>query len=227
MRIGRWIKRGVLVLLGLIVVAIVAVVIIVHTSFGREIVRSQIESQLNGMFVGGGSVGKVDGSPFTKLVLTDVVINGPDGQPAISVKKLTIGLALTALVSKHVNLTSVNVDGLDVRLARNQDGSLQMENLLKPQPSSGWSVNIPDLQIHHGHVLYDTGTEWMNADAAAAPTRSLLCTISSAPRAPLETSMRSSSPIPPESSSPARARGPSAKSSRPMRRSSPTANGRR
>ena len=165
MRIGRWIKRGVLVLLGLIVVAIVAVVIIVHTSFGREIVRSQIESQLNGMFVGGGSVGKVDGSPFTKLVLTDVVINGPDGQPAISVKKLTIGLALTALVSKHVNLTSVNVDGLDVRLARNQDGSLQMENLLKPQPSSGWSVNIPDLQIHHGHVLYDTGTEWMNADA--------------------------------------------------------------
>ncbi len=165
MRIGRWIKRGVLALFGLIVVAIVAVVIIIHTSFGREIVRSQIESQLNGIFMGGGSVGKVEGSPFTKLVLTDFVINGPDGKPAISVKKLTIGLALTALVSKRADLTSVTIDGLDVRLARNQDGSLQIANLLKPQPSSGWSVNIPDLQVHHGHVVYDTGTEWMNADA--------------------------------------------------------------
>lgn len=164
MRIGRWIKRGVLGLLGLIVVAIVAVLIIIHTSFGREIVRTQIEAQLDAIFVGGGSVGKVEGSPFTKLVLVDLVINGPDGKPAISAHKLTVGLALTALISKHANLTSVVIDGLDVRLARNVDGSMQIANLMKPKPSSGWSVNIPDLQIHDGHVSYDTGREWMNAD---------------------------------------------------------------
>jgi uncharacterized protein involved in outer membrane biogenesis len=165
MRLRRWIKRGVLGLLGLIVLAIVAAVILVHTSFGREIVRSQIESKLNGIFVGGGSVGRVEGSPFTKLVLLDVVINGPDGQPAVSVSRLTLGLALPALVSKHADLTSVTADGVEVRLARNQDGTLQLEKLLKPQPSSGWSVNIPDVQVHRGHLLYDTGTEWMNADA--------------------------------------------------------------
>lgn len=165
MRIGRWIKRGVLALLGLVVIAIVALVIIVHTNFGREIVRTQIENQLGAIFIGGGSVGKVEGSPFTKLVLRDVVINGPDGKPAISAAKLTLGLALPALISKHADLTSVVVDGLDVRLARNVDGTMQIANLLKPAPSSGWSVNIPDLQIHGGHVTYDTGTEWMNADA--------------------------------------------------------------
>ena len=165
MRIGRWIKRGVLALLGLIVVAIVAVVIIIHTSFGREIVRKQVESQLNAVFTGGGSVGKIEGSPFTKLVVRDLVINGPDGKPAIKADKLTVGLALTALISKHADLTSVIVEGLDVRLARNVDGSMQIANLLKPAPSSGWSVNIPNLQVHDGHVSFDTGTEWWNADA--------------------------------------------------------------
>lgn len=165
MRIGRWIKRGALGLLGLVVVAVAAVLIIIHTAFGREIVRTQIENQLNAVFIGGGSVGKVEGSPFTKLVVRDLVINGPDGKPAISAAKVTLGLALPALVSKHADLTSVVIDGLDVRLARNVDGSMQIANLLKPAPSSGWSVNIPDLQIHRAHVAFDTGSEWWNADA--------------------------------------------------------------
>lgn len=165
MRIGRWIKRGVLGLLGLLALAVVAVVIIIHTSFGREIVRTQIEDQLSSIFIGGGSVGEIEGSPFSKLVAHDVVINGPDGAPAITAKKITLGLALPALVSKHADLTSVVIDGLDVRLARNVDGSMQIANLLKPQPSSGWSVNIPDLQIHRGHVAFENGDAWWNADA--------------------------------------------------------------
>lgn len=165
MRIGRWIKRGALGLLGLVVVAVAAVVIMLHTTFGREIVRTQIENQLDVAFIGGGSVGKVEGSPFTKLVLRDLVINGPDGKPAISAAKVTLGLALPALVSKHADLSSVVIDGLDVRLARNVDGSMQIANLLRPGPSSGWSVSIPDLQVHRAHVALETGTGWWNADA--------------------------------------------------------------
>ncbi len=165
MRVRRWIKRGVLGLLGLIVVAVAAVLIILHTSFGREIVRKQIEAKVNEMFFGGGSVGKVEGSPFGKLVLRDVVLNGPDGKPAITAKKVTLGLGILPLLSKQARMTSLVVEDVDVRLARDPDGTLQVTRMIRPSPSTGWSIQIPDIRVHRGHVAYDHGTGWMNIDA--------------------------------------------------------------
>ncbi|CAN5844633.1 hypothetical protein BH11MYX3_BH11MYX3_04340 [soil metagenome] len=165
MKVRRWIKRGVLGLLGLIVVAVVAVLIVLHTSFGREIVRKQIVSKLDDMFYGGGSIGKVEGSPFGTLILRDVVLNGPDGKPAISAKTVKLGLGLLPLLSKQARMTSLVLEDVDVRIARDPDGTLQMSRMIRPSPSSGWSIQIPDIQLHRGHVAYDTGTEWMNIDA--------------------------------------------------------------
>ncbi len=165
MRVRRWIKRGALGLLGLIVVAVVGVLIVLHTSFGREIVRKQIEAKVNDMFYGGGTIGKVEGSPFGTLTLRDVVLNGPDGKPAISAKTVKLGLGILPLFSKQARMRSLVLEDVEVRIARDADGTLQMSKMIRPSPSTGWSIQIPDVRLHRGHVAYDTGTEWMNIDA--------------------------------------------------------------
>ncbi len=165
MKVRRWIKRGVLGLLGLIVVAVAGLLIVLHTNFGREIVRKQIESKIGEMFYGGGSIGKVEGSPFGTLVLRDVVLNGPDGKPAFSAKTIKVGLGILPLLSKQARMTSLVLEDVDVRLARDPDGTLQFSRMIRPAPSTGWSIQIPDIQVHRGHVAYDTGSEWANIDA--------------------------------------------------------------
>ena len=151
MRIRRWIKRGVLGLLGLVVVAVAAVLILIHTSFGRELVRRQIEAKLADLFIGGGHVGAVEGSPFGTLVLRDVVLDGSDGEPVLSVKKVSFELGLLSLISKHANLSAVVVEDVELRIARDQDGGLQVLHMMRPQPSTGWSVDVAELLVHRAH----------------------------------------------------------------------------
>ena len=160
----RWIKRILLGLALFLVVAVGVVLVVVHTNFGRELIRKQVEARLDDMFLGGGSVGKIEGSPFSELTINDLVINGPDGEPAISAKKIKLGVGILPLVSKKAILSSIVVEDVDVRIARDQDGNLQFSHLMKPGPESGWSISIPTLEIHRAHVAYDTGTEWLNFD---------------------------------------------------------------
>src|SRR5207244_389528 len=35
---------------------------------------------------------------------------------------------------------------------------------MRPGPKSTWSVAMPNLEIHRGHVMFDAGTEVMNID---------------------------------------------------------------
>ena len=156
-RTGRWILRGALGLVGLVVAAVAAVLIIIHTDWGREQIREQVEAKLADVFVGGAKLGKLEGSPFGQLVLRDLVINGPDGEPAISAKDVKIRLALLPLISKEARLSSVIVDDAEVLLERDENGELALSRLMKPGPSSGWSAHLADVRVHRAHVSYDTG----------------------------------------------------------------------
>ena len=153
----RWVKRIVLGLLALIVLTIGGALAALHTDWGREIARKQVVKQLNDTFTGGASIGKLEGSPFGELIARQVVINGPDGKPAISIGALHLEIALLPLLSHDVHLDHVAADETDVILKRNPDGSLQFGQLMKPGPSSGWNVYLPDVEVHDGHLDMDTG----------------------------------------------------------------------
>ncbi|MEO7731155.1 MAG: hypothetical protein ABIY55_09305, partial [Kofleriaceae bacterium] len=103
----RWILRGTLGLVGLIVVVVGAALIALHTDWGRGIVRTQLQAQLQGVFTGGATLGKIEGSPFTELTLHDLVINGPDKKPAISVKTLKVALGIMPLLSHQARVLGV------------------------------------------------------------------------------------------------------------------------
>ena len=57
-RAQTWIKRVLLGLGAVIVLAVAIVVVTVHTDYGRDLIRKQVESRLDDLFIGGASVGK-------------------------------------------------------------------------------------------------------------------------------------------------------------------------
>ena len=44
---------------------------------------------------------------------------------------------------------------VDVDVQRQPDGTLNFANLVKPGPSTEWSITIADTRVHHGHLRYD------------------------------------------------------------------------
>jgi uncharacterized protein involved in outer membrane biogenesis len=164
----RWTKRIVLGLIAFVVVAVGAVLAILHTDWGRGIAKDQIESRLNDVFVGGGTIGKLEGSVLGKMTLRDVVLNGPDKKPAISIKKIEIGLGILPLFSKQARIKDLHIEELDIDIRRDPDGAMQTSRLFKPGPKSGWAVVIPELVVTRAHVRVQgaAGAEDVNLDDA-------------------------------------------------------------
>ncbi len=150
MRVKRAIKRFVLGLLAVAVVVVIGAVIFLHTDTGREVVRDQIQSSLTKTFAGEVRVGRLEGSPFGTYVARDIVIDGPDGKPAIEIGKLSLELELLELVNHKAVLTNVTIEDVAVHAKRMPDGSLSLAHLLRPTPSTTWTVAIRELAIKRG-----------------------------------------------------------------------------
>ncbi|MEP6863764.1 MAG: translocation/assembly module TamB domain-containing protein [Deltaproteobacteria bacterium] len=169
-RVLRWAGRISLGLVALVALAIVGVVVFLHTDYGRNEIRGIANQQLANIFTGGGSVGRVEGTPFGDLVFKDVVINGPDGKPAITVKTLHVSASIFDLVHKDVKLTEVIAEDVDVAVKRDADGTFALTKLLKPakkQPvkdkiknpqQSPWNIDLQNIDVVRGHVMIDTGS---------------------------------------------------------------------
>jgi len=152
MRTRRLIGRIVLGFLALVVIGVATILIVLHTDWGRGIVRGQVEAKLNDMFVGGAKVGRIEGSALGELRLLDVVINGPDHKPAITVKTLRLHLGVLPLVSHQAVVSGLVAEDVDIDLRRDPDGQLQASRMMRKQDKSSWSVVIPDLQVKRAHV---------------------------------------------------------------------------
>ncbi len=163
-RAWRWTKRIALGFLAFVLVAVGALLIVLHTDYGRNVVREQVVGRLNTTFTGGATIGKLEGSPFGDLVALDVVINGPDGKPAITIKRLKLKLGIMPLISHQARISGLTAEDVDIDMRRDENGELEFKNLIKPGPKSAWSVEIPDIVITRAHVKLDTGTEILNVD---------------------------------------------------------------
>jgi hypothetical protein len=169
-RVGRWVGRILLGLVALVALAIVGVIVFVHTDYGRNEIRSIANQQLANIFTGGGSVGSVQGTPFGELVFKDVVINGPDHKPAITVKTLHATASIFNLLHHDVKLKEVIAEDVDVQVKREADGTYALTKLLKPAKKapakqniqnpeqSPWNIDLNDVDVVRGHVMVDTGS---------------------------------------------------------------------
>ena len=161
MRALKWILGILGGVLGLVTVALVAAFVVFQTGWGHRILRSQIESKMSDTFIGGAKVGAVTGNPLSELVLHDVVINGPDKQPAIVVKQLKVKLPLMPLISHQLRVDEVIADDLDIHVKGDN-----LSHLTRPGPKSTWSIALPNVEVHRGHVAIERpGEERVDLDS--------------------------------------------------------------
>lgn len=163
----RWLKRIALAVVALAALVALVLVLALHTSSGRELLRAQVEQRLAATFTGGATLGGLEGNPFGDLTLHDVVINGPDHRPVISVKTLVLKVGILALMSHQARVLALHADGVDVDLRRNARGELITQGLTRPGPPSAWSVALPEVRVRNAHIRFDTGREIMNFDGVA------------------------------------------------------------
>jgi hypothetical protein len=142
-RILRWGKWVALVL----IVVIGAALTWLHTSSGREFLRKRVEAGLAGAFPG-SKVGSVTGSVFSTLVVHDIVVQGADGKPLVTVGSAAVEVSLLPLATKTVRVDHVVVSDV-VAIPRKQPP--------KPEePKSGgssWSIEMPDIAVHRARVV--------------------------------------------------------------------------
>lgn len=160
----RWVQAFFAIVLSLVIVVIAVASLILKTQWGRGLVRRQVEARLNDTFVGGATLGDIRGNALSELELDDLVINGPDMKPAIAIKKLKVKLPLMPLISHQLRVDEVIAEDVDVVLKKQQTGGYQIAYLMKPGPKSTWNVELPNIQVHRGHVKMDTGSEWIDLD---------------------------------------------------------------
>jgi hypothetical protein len=158
-RAARWGRNLVFGLIGLVAFVVITAYVVFETRWGKDVLRSQIETRMAKVFIGGATLGGVEGNPLTELVLTDLVINGPDGEQAIAVKRLTVKVPILPLISSELRVAKVLAEDLDIHVKHTDDGELNLANLTKPtEDESTWSIKLPDVQVRRGHVRIEDVT---------------------------------------------------------------------
>lgn len=153
----RWFKRLMIGLGAVIVVTVAFALIAIHTNWGRNVVRRQVENILADSFPGGATIGRIDGSPFGTLVITDVVLNGPDKKPLVAVKRLEVEASLRPLLGRQVWVDRVVATGVTITNPRAPEPP---DN--EPKEPSPWTIELPNVEVH-GAALHIDGHDEKSA----------------------------------------------------------------
>ncbi|HLL20958.1 MAG TPA: hypothetical protein VK427_02455, partial [Kofleriaceae bacterium] len=143
----RWVKRIVLGTIALVVVSVVAVLVILHTDWGREKARAVALEQLQQFFPGGIHADRIEGSVLGELRLVGVTINGADKRPMIRAKHVRANIKLAALFTKTVALEYAIANDVEIT-----DPSNPVHIPEDPEPST-WTVEMPRLEVHRARVM--------------------------------------------------------------------------
>jgi hypothetical protein len=125
-RIVRGFAIGLAVLVGLLALAVA----FVHTPWGKELVRGQLEKQLAKSVDGSVRVGALDyGFMFGSLHVRDVEIRDREGRPAIALAVLDIALDRSSVLDGEPVLGALAVHGLRVAVTQHADGTTSLDTL--------------------------------------------------------------------------------------------------
>lgn len=88
------------------------------------------------------------------FVFDSVTIKEPDGVgDFLTARRITVDLALIPLLEKRVVLRELTLEGADVRLVRDSDGRLNIDDLLKPRPEA-IQVRLKKVQVRKGTLQW-------------------------------------------------------------------------
>lgn len=162
-------RRGILVgasmISVLILLAIIAVLVLTGTDWGRERVRRYAENWLNGTIHGHAKIGRLSGNLLVGMTVHNFTITDSTGEPFVAVKSFTADYSIMSLLRKHIWLdNAVAVEPLIV-LDRKPQGEWNWQRIFAskptPQPVStapSWGdwVKFTDAAIVNGQLIVRT-----------------------------------------------------------------------
>jgi hypothetical protein len=154
------------------VILLVAIAIgVVHTEWGRQRMKKEIETQLQAEFPG-STVGSLQGTPFGTLIASGITIAGKDGRPFITIAELTIDASLKPLANRVVRVQTVSADGVLIDLTAQPDPKptkpASTDAKKGESKPSSWDIELPDIAVHHATIIGDDGERVESIELAAA-----------------------------------------------------------
>jgi hypothetical protein len=154
-RVLRAVRKLLVIVLLLAVVATVATLVIVHTGWGRGLIKDQIETALRSSFPGGATIGALEGSVLGDFTLKDLVIRDLEGKPAITVGTLRANVALGKLMRRTAEIETLELE--DVTIVMGKAPLVAPDEDDEPSDPTSWSVQLPSIDVRRGSFEYSPG----------------------------------------------------------------------
>jgi autotransporter translocation and assembly factor TamB len=171
-RIVAWIAAAIA---GLAVCAVVAVAILSHTAWFRDLVRGKVNAVLAGTFKGRLSIGGLQGSIWGDLVLRDVTLTY-QGDRIAHIQRMRVAYGILSLLDDTIDLTHLDLSGVELSGKQDEKGRWNaMEALASVHPSAPTSggetrfrVLVREISLARGAIsVTRSGGEAYSFDGAA------------------------------------------------------------
>ncbi len=128
----RWARRVVLAAVTLALVGGIAAAIALHTDWGRDRVRAQLEAKLWPYFPAGARIGRLEGSVLGDFSLHDIELRDREGRPAVTIARVELNIGLTAWLDDEARLESVIVEGVAIELHQHGGDPPNLATMFEP-----------------------------------------------------------------------------------------------
>ena len=147
---------------GVLLLAIIAVVVLTQTDWGRERIRGLALDQLRGSVNGIVQIGEIGGNLLSGATLNDVVITDSAGAPFLEAERISLDYSLSALLSQKVLLSDVRLIDPTIVLNQPPGGEWNFARIFPSDTTAqdttqgggfGSWVRIEDFSVVNGRLL--------------------------------------------------------------------------
>lgn len=129
----KWTVGGIVALVAMLAIA---AVVITHTAWFRDFLRGKVNAVLAGTFKGKIFVTGIQGSIWSELVLNDVTFTY-NGDEIAHIRRLHVAYGLLSLLEDTIDLTHLDLEGLDLNAKQDQSGKWNVaEALASARPAA-------------------------------------------------------------------------------------------
>ncbi|HTR49148.1 MAG TPA: translocation/assembly module TamB domain-containing protein [Kofleriaceae bacterium] len=150
----RRIVRVAAAMVGLAIITTAVMLVALHTDWGRDHLRRELETRLDGALGGPVHIGRLDGSVLGELIAHDVELDGPDQQPIMTIATVHVELALRPLLRHVARIDRLGADDVTVTVPAGWRPPPRSET----PSTSRWDLDVRDLEVTGGHVIVTAAT---------------------------------------------------------------------
>jgi translocation and assembly module TamB len=165
LRWGRGFLVALSIMLGLALLAVVAVYVVTGTDWGRERVRRQAQSMIASMVHGNVKIGRLSGNLLTGMTVHDFSITDSSGAPFAAVESFTATYSVVSLLRKHIWIEDAVLVRPLIVLDRPPDGKWNWQRIIprdttkkssSHQPTWGDWIRFSNAKVLNGQLIVRT-----------------------------------------------------------------------